>query len=71
MLDSERKVSQFFVQYCRLLVAKLIGRELASVPQPACTPSRETNFHHRLADLLARYNVNDYAASVRVLAVKP
>jgi 2-polyprenyl-3-methyl-5-hydroxy-6-metoxy-1,4-benzoquinol methylase len=28
-------------------------------------------FHARLADLLARYNVNDYAASVRVYAVKP
>jgi hypothetical protein len=53
------------------LVANLIGRELASVPHPACTPTRETNLHHRLADLLARYNVNDYAASVRVFAVKP
>lgn len=27
--------------------------------------------HKRLADLLQRYNVNDYAASVRVFAVKP
>lgn len=27
--------------------------------------------HQRLADLLRRYNVNDYAASVRVYAVKP
>jgi arsenite methyltransferase len=27
--------------------------------------------HRRLADLLRRYNVNDYAASVRVYAVKP
>lgn len=27
--------------------------------------------HHRLADLLSRYNVNDYAASVRVYAIKP
>jgi hypothetical protein len=25
----------------------------------------------RLADLLSRYDVNDYAASVRVFAVKP
>lgn len=27
--------------------------------------------HRRLLDLLTRYNVNDYAASVRVFAVKP
>jgi arsenite methyltransferase len=27
--------------------------------------------HARLADLLRRYDVNDYAASVKVLAVKP
>jgi hypothetical protein len=27
--------------------------------------------HRRLTDLLRRYNVNDYAASVRVFAVKP
>jgi SAM-dependent methyltransferase len=29
------------------------------------------DFHERLADLLSRYNVNDYAASVRVFAIKP
>jgi arsenite methyltransferase len=29
------------------------------------------NFHARLADLLRRYDVNDYAASVRVFAMKP
>ena len=28
-------------------------------------------FHERLRDLLSRHNVNDYAASVRVFAVKP
>ena len=30
-----------------------------------------SELHGRLADLLARYNVNDYAASVKVFAVKP
>jgi SAM-dependent methyltransferase len=35
-------------------------------PRPA-----DDTIHRRLTDLLARYNVNDYAASVRVLAVKP
>jgi arsenite methyltransferase len=29
------------------------------------------DFHQRLAELLRRYDVNDYAASVRVFAVKP
>ncbi len=32
-----------------------------------CSSSKDT----RLSDLLSRYNVNDYAASVRVYAVKP
>jgi SAM-dependent methyltransferase len=29
------------------------------------------DFHERLKDLLSRYDVNDYAASVRVFAIKP
>ena len=37
-----------------------------------CSPqSSEENLHQRLLDLLRRYNVNEYAASVRVYAVKP
>jgi arsenite methyltransferase len=35
-----------------------------------CSPGADT-LHNRLADLLRRYNVNDYAASVKVYAVKP
>jgi ubiquinone/menaquinone biosynthesis C-methylase UbiE len=35
-------------------------------PQPA-----NDSLHQRLMDLLQRYNVNDYAASVRVFALKP
>ena len=34
-------------------------------------PSWVPTFHARLTDLLRRYDVNDYAASVRVFAVKP
>ena len=30
-----------------------------------------SDFHGRLGELLQRYNVNDYAASVKVYAVKP
>ena len=34
-------------------------------------PTSEADLHNRLAELLRRYDVNDYAASVRVFAVKP
>jgi ubiquinone/menaquinone biosynthesis C-methylase UbiE len=34
-------------------------------------PPSDDDLHSRLKDLLQRYNVNDYAASVRVFAVKP
>lgn len=37
---------------------------------PPATTSRETDLHQGLASLLRRYNVNDYAASVKVYAVK-
>ena len=38
-----------------------------------CPPksSESSDLHRRLADLLRRYDVNDFAASVRVFAVKP
>jgi SAM-dependent methyltransferase len=32
---------------------------------------KEAGLHNRLAELLRKYDVNDYAASVRVFAVKP
>ena len=38
------------------------------LPVVSCCSSE---VHNELGDLLARYNVNDYAASVRVFAVKP
>ncbi len=38
------------------------------LPVVSCCSSE---VHNELGDLLARYNVNDYAASVRVYAVKP
>ncbi len=47
---------------------------LPLVPPGGCCsspPSGDADLHQRLADLLRRYNVNDYAASVRVFAVKP
>lgn len=36
-----------------------------------CSTGATTDLHGKLADLLARYDVNDYAASVKVYAVKP
>ena len=46
---------------------------LPLVAAECCTPAPTTagTLHERLADLLRRYDVNDYAASVRVYAVKP
>jgi arsenite methyltransferase len=45
----------------------------SSRPGSSCCspPALESELHARLLDLLRRYNVNDYAASVRVFAVKP
>ncbi len=46
-----------------------------SLPIAGCCGSGEvkgeSSLHERLGDLLQRYNVNDYAASVKVFAVKP
>jgi SAM-dependent methyltransferase len=41
------------------------------VTQPPAEESLNDELHRRLIDLLRRYDVNDYAASVRVFAVKP
>jgi arsenite methyltransferase len=44
---------------------------LVSADSCCSSSSGGADFYQRLADLLRRYNVNDYAASVRVFAVKP
>jgi SAM-dependent methyltransferase len=44
---------------------------LPIVESSCCTPRQSDTLHARLLDLLTRYNVNDYAASVRVFALKP
>jgi SAM-dependent methyltransferase len=47
--------------------------ELPLAPTACCTPqpaSADADLRQRLADLLRRHNVNDYAASVKVYAVK-
>ena len=36
-----------------------------------CAPSTETTKRNHLSELLSRYRINDYAASVRVYALKP
>lgn len=46
--------------------------DLPVVESGCCSPPKDHDaLHARLLELLSRYNVNDYAASVRVLAVKP
>jgi arsenite methyltransferase len=47
---------------------------LTVIESPYCAPTASEGtetLHARLADLLRRYDVNDYAASVRIYAVKP
>jgi hypothetical protein len=45
---------------------------VATLPLVSCCSTGTTSeLHAQLGDLLARYNVNDYAASVKVYAVKP
>jgi ubiquinone/menaquinone biosynthesis C-methylase UbiE len=49
------------------------GERISSGSYSCCAPAAaaETDVHGGLSELLARYNVNDYAASVKVYAVKP
>jgi SAM-dependent methyltransferase len=44
---------------------------VTTLPLLSCCSNSSTDVHAELADLLSRYNVNDYAASVKVYAVKP
>ncbi len=51
-----------------------MGTSLPMVSAGSCCspgPTSDADLHSRLAELLRRYNVNDYAASVRVFAMKP
>ena len=51
--------------------AMIDGQGACCSPGACCESAGDGQLHVRLADLLRRYNVNDYAASVRVYAVKP
>ncbi|MEN6451740.1 MAG: arsenite methyltransferase [Thermoguttaceae bacterium] len=44
---------------------------LPIVKTSCCQRSDDAALHQRMADLLTKYDVNEYAASVRVFAVKP
>jgi arsenite methyltransferase len=52
----------------------LVGLEASAsgcCGSPVAAAEETATFHARLRDLLSRYDVNEYAASVRVFAVKP
>jgi SAM-dependent methyltransferase len=58
---------------CSPAVAQITSNErLASGAYSCCAPATATDEQalNELADLLTRYNVNDYAASVKVFAIK-
>ncbi len=62
-----------------------VGAPAPTAAEPCCTPdprgssccalptaaNRPADVHQQLAELLARHDVNDYAASVKVFALKP
>jgi arsenite methyltransferase len=51
--------------------SKALPVQASGCCSPASQSAEETLGLQRLAEMLSRYNVNDYAASVRVYAVKP
>lgn len=55
------------------IVSAASARALSLAAAACCAPhpaSADADLHEALADLLRRYNVNDYAASVKVYAIK-
>ena len=55
------------------IVSLTSSSELPLAAAACCTPqpaSADADLHEAFADLLRRYNVNDYAASVKVYAIK-
>lgn len=46
------------------------GNALPTLDTGCCSPAVDGDLHDDLAELLRRYNVNDYASSVKVFAVK-
>lgn len=57
---------------CSPAMAQPVGeQQWVAAGQSCCGSGAPADVHAGLADLLARYDVNEYAASVRVFAVKP
>lgn len=57
---------------CSPVMAEPKEKSLPTLDTGCCTPAqpKHEEFHDELAELLRRYDVNDYAASVKVYAVK-
>jgi len=56
---------------CSPVMEKPARAGLKILDSGTCCSPDASEVHSGLADLLRRYNVNDYAASVKVFAVKP
>lgn len=56
---------------CCSSLAAPSSNELAVVSVSCCSTGAESIVHQELADLIRRYDINDFAASVQVLAIKP
>lgn len=59
---------------CAPAVGKMDSRSVAAATASCCAPSAtseaDTKLFEHFTELLSRYNVNDYAASVKVFAIK-
>lgn len=51
--------------------AQVDGASACCTPSSCCGPSSSKPIHEELSDLLERYDINAYAASAKILAVKP
>lgn len=54
---------------CSPVLSSLTGLPIAGAD--LCGPANRSAVHEGLIQLLKQYNINDYAASVKVYAVKP
>jgi hypothetical protein len=55
---------------CAPAVSTALPQTGASCCAPAPGPEADTKVFEKFTDLLSRYNVNDYATSVKVFAIK-
>lgn len=69
VVDTQRDLNAYAMVENQSMCCSPTSSNLPVADSACCAPRQD--MHARLADLLRRYNVNDYAASVQVYAIKP